>query len=122
MGPEKSKEELLAELEALQQRLDAAENALRESEAQLQRITDNAFDTITQTDLRGFITYVSPSNKTVLGYEPEEVIGTTVIDYLYPGDLDQVMPIVLTTVATNSNCRIEYRLRHAQAIMSGWSL
>lgn len=114
MGPEKSKEELLAELEALRQRLDAAENALRENEAQLQRITDNAFDTITQTDLRGFITYASPSNKTVLGYESEEVIGTTVIDYLYPGDLDQVMPIVLTTVASNSNCRIEYRLRHAQ--------
>jgi diguanylate cyclase (GGDEF)-like protein/PAS domain S-box-containing protein len=107
MEQEKSGEELLTELEALQQKLS-------ENEAQLQRITNNMFDIITETDLMGFIQAVSPSNKIVLGYEPEEVLGRTVYDYLYPGDIEKMMPAVLTAIATNSNARIEYRLRHAR--------
>jgi len=113
MEREKSKEELLTELEALQRGLEAAEEAFRESDAQLQRITNNMFDIITETDLMGFIQNVSPSNKSVLGYEPEEVLGRTVYDYLYPGDIEKAMPAVLTAIATNSNARIEYRLLHA---------
>ena len=111
---EKGKEELLTELETQQRRLEAAEEALRESDAQLQRITNNMFDIITQTDLMGFIQHVSPSNKIVLGYEPEEVLGRTVYDYIYPGDIEKMMPAVLTAIATNSNARIEYRLLHAK--------
>lgn len=113
MEREKSREELLAELEALQRKIGASEDALRESDAQLQRITNNMFDIITQTDLMGFIQHVSPSNKIVLGYEPEEVLGRTVYDYLYPGDIEKMMPAVLEAISTNSNARIEYRLRHA---------
>ena len=113
MEREKSKEELLTELEAIQRRLGAAEESFRESDAQLQRITNNMFDTISQIDLMGTIQYVSPSNKLVLGYEPEEVLGRSVYDYLYPGDIDKMMPAILTAIATNSNARIEYRLLHA---------
>jgi diguanylate cyclase (GGDEF)-like protein/PAS domain S-box-containing protein len=113
MEREKSREELLAELEALQRKIGAAEDALKESEVQLQRITNNMFDIITQTDLGGVIRYVSPSNKSILGYEPEEVLGRTVYDYIYPGDIDKMMPAVLRAIATSSNVRIEYRLRHA---------
>ncbi len=113
MEREKSREELLAELEGLQRKLGASEEVLRESDAQLQRITNNMFDIITQTDLMGFIQKVSPSNKIVLGYDPEEVLGRPVYDYLYPGDIDRVMPALLEAIATNSNARLEYRLRHA---------
>lgn len=88
------------------------EDALRESDAQLQRITNNMFDIITETDLGGVIQHVSPSNKSVLGYEPEEVIGTRVYDYMYQEDIDRITPALLRAIATSSHAIFEFRLRH----------
>ena len=106
MEREKSREELLAELETLQQ-------ALRESEARLQRLTDNMSEMVVQTDLKGIYTYVSPSHASILGYEPAEMLGKSVGDYIHPDDLDVVIASVITAFVTSSNAKVEYRMRHA---------
>jgi PAS domain S-box-containing protein len=54
------------------------------------RITENTQDLIAQTDLSGNIKYVSPSHGKVLGYEPEEMLGKSIFDFLRSDHVDQV--------------------------------
>ena len=47
-------------------------------------ITDNSTDVIYIIGLDDVFHYVSPSAKSLFGYEPEDVIGKSVRDYLTP--------------------------------------
>jgi PAS domain S-box-containing protein len=59
----------------------------RESEER-QRIFETSQDLILVTDKIGNFIQVSPSVKTILGYEPEEMIGRSAVDFIHPDDLD----------------------------------
>ena len=63
-----------------------AERALEASEAQLTLVTSNMADIICQASTEGIYIYVSPSVKSVLGYEPEEMIGQSMFDFIHPND------------------------------------
>ncbi|MFC7051324.1 EAL domain-containing protein [Hansschlegelia quercus] len=65
----------------------AAEKGVQESEKQLRLIAENANDVIVLGDLNMQRLYVSPSVRTVLGYEPEEIIGTRPQDLAHPEDI-----------------------------------
>jgi two-component system, cell cycle sensor histidine kinase and response regulator CckA len=62
-----------------------AQTQLRERTDRLQNITDNMFDMVSMTDMAGVFTYAGPSHR-VLGFEPEELLGTTVFEYVHPDD------------------------------------
>lgn len=83
------------------------EEALYRSEEQMRRITDNMLDIICQTNLDGIIEYASPSCYSVLGYEPESMIGQSIYSGIHPEDVEQVKVGVQTTG------RVEYRYQHA---------
>ncbi len=53
-----------------------AEADLREREAHHRLLAENATDIITRKDLNGRRTYISPACRDILGYEPEDLIGT----------------------------------------------
>jgi len=54
------------------------------------RLFDNSLDLILTTDREGKFLRVSPSCKTILGYDPEEMTGRNGIDFTYPDDLRAV--------------------------------
>jgi PAS domain S-box-containing protein len=60
------------------------EEELESSRKRLEVIADNVSDVIWAMDRSAIITYVSPSVKTMLGYEPEEVKGKMLADFLSP--------------------------------------
>jgi two-component system, cell cycle sensor histidine kinase and response regulator CckA len=62
-----------------------AEVLLREKTDLLQNITDHMFDLVAITDLSGVFSYAGPSHR-ILGFEPEELLGTSVFDYVHPDD------------------------------------
>jgi PAS domain S-box-containing protein len=64
-----------------------AEEELRESEERFHGLAQNALDVVMVTDVEGTIRYVSPSVERVLGYRPEEQIGTNAAEYVHPDDL-----------------------------------
>jgi PAS domain S-box-containing protein len=64
-----------------------AQEALRESEERFHALVQNALDIVMVTDVEGTIRYVSPSVERVLGYRPEEQIGTSTAEYVHPDDL-----------------------------------
>lgn len=59
----------------------------KRSEIEHRLVTENARDLISYSDANNIYIYVSPSHKDTLGYEPHELIGTNVYDYVCPEDL-----------------------------------
>src|SRR5690606_22450571 len=60
-----------------------AESALRRSEAHFRSLIEHASDIISITDVEGRITFISPAVRRVLGYEPEELIGTSIFSLIH---------------------------------------
>lgn len=54
------------------------------------RLADNSTDMLALHDARGRFVYVSPSAEGVLGYRPEELLGTEGYPYVHPDDLASV--------------------------------
>lgn len=90
------------------------EEALRESEEWSSTLIRNALDLIMVTEADGTIRYISPSSERVLGYLPEEVVGTNTADYVNPDDLEKAFD-ELAKVLSKSGVHpvaVETRVRH----------
>ena len=66
---------------------ERAEQALWRSEQRFRVLVENASDIVAILEADGTISYESPAVKRVLGYEPEERVGTNVFDHIHSDDL-----------------------------------
>jgi PAS domain S-box-containing protein len=62
------------------------QKAVLESEAQFRLLAENASDMISRLSTDGHILYLSPACETILGYTPEELIGTLSFDIIHEQD------------------------------------
>jgi PAS domain S-box-containing protein len=62
------------------------EERLAENERMFRLLTEHSADIIARHDHRNVCLYVSPSCRRILGYDPEELIGTHAFDFLHPED------------------------------------
>jgi PAS domain S-box-containing protein len=67
-----------------------SEEALQRSEEYFRLLIENAPDLITVMDPTGKIRYQSPSIEPMLGYHPEELVGTNVWHIIHPEDAQAV--------------------------------
>ncbi len=89
----------------------AAEHALRDSQAQLQLISDNVLDLVSQVRLDGTFAYVSPSYEVVLGYAPRTLVGTSASALVHPDDLEYARSVFTETFNRRGTASAELRLR-----------
>jgi PAS domain S-box-containing protein len=98
----------------------------KEAEAQLRALTENASDIISVIAPDGTIHYESPSIERLLGWRPEELIGTQLLDYVHPDDTAHVVGAIARRLADAApvNPPTEFRVRardgswHVLAAMS----
>jgi PAS domain S-box-containing protein len=69
-----------------------SENALVNSEQKFRLLAENSEDIISVHAADGTIWYLSPSVTNVLGYEVDEVIGRSIMDYVHPDDRHKFIP------------------------------
>lgn len=86
-----------------------AEEEVRRSEAQLRRIANAMQDMICQVDREGMIEYASPSYQSVLGYEPDYMVGRSFLEFVYPDDKSLVEQIFQDTLSNPVPGSFEYR-------------
>jgi len=65
--------------------------ALRESEVRFRGLIENSAEITCIMDIEGYVTYASPSVQTVLGYDPEEIVGSNLFEFVHQDDIEGVM-------------------------------
>jgi diguanylate cyclase (GGDEF)-like protein/PAS domain S-box-containing protein len=91
---------------------EAAEAALRTSEERFRALVQNATDVITILDDAGMVCYESPAVQRVLGYAPEELIGTDPFALIHPDDVGAVRSLFEESLRRPGvNIPAEFRFR-----------
>ncbi|ODH00051.1 histidine kinase [Nostoc sp. KVJ20] len=65
------------------------EAALKKSESQYRHLVETSQDMIWSVDIDGLITFVNPAVKQIYGYEPQEMIGRALTDFISPTQVAQ---------------------------------
>jgi diguanylate cyclase (GGDEF)-like protein/PAS domain S-box-containing protein len=86
---------------------------LHEAQARFAALVHHASDLITVNGIDGILTYVSPSASEVLGYAPDELLGTQARRLIHPDDLDRVEATASEQFARGFVEPIEYRARRS---------
>jgi len=105
--------QLFAREKAARARAEASEQALRESEERFRSVVENASDLITVLTADGVIEYESPSLERLLGWDPEELIGKQLMDYVHPDDVTLLSQAFARRLAdpVAINPPVEFRVR-----------
>jgi PAS domain S-box-containing protein len=87
-------------------------DAAGKNEEQLRRITDTMVDLIAEFDAKAFFKYVSFSYGRILGFEPQELIGTWGPELLHPEERDRTISEIDEMLRKGSgSVRFRYRCR-----------
>ncbi len=92
-----------------------AEDQVRESELRYRMLAETSSDVITRLNLDFKREYVSPGCRRLLGYEPEEMMGSQPSDAMHPEDAPAVRALAVKLVAgeiADELVTISYRTKH----------
>jgi PAS domain S-box-containing protein len=91
-----------------------AERSLAENERRFRALIEQSSDVISVLSADGAYRYQSPSVETVLGHDPDAMLGEDAFQYIHPEDRDRVAETFAKAVAeSEEGATAEYRFRHA---------
>jgi len=82
-------------------------------ERALRTIVDNMLDLVLEVRTDGTILYANPSHTHLLGYDLEQIVGTSVLDNIHPDDLDGVLDAYREDAETAQPRRMTFRSRRS---------
>ena len=88
-----------------------AELVLQESEARFRLLAENATDMIATKTPEGVYTYVSPACHKLLGYTPDQMVGTSAYAFFHPEEIPALQEYHRELFIQNQ-VRITHRMRH----------
>ena len=84
----------------------------RRSEARFASMVENSSDVITLVDVDTTMRYLTPSVRQVLGYEPEELVASRLVDLVHPSDLARALAFFDDVAAVvGTSAPVEMRVR-----------
>jgi PAS domain S-box-containing protein len=87
------------------------QRALLDSEAQFRLLAENASDMIARLSTSGEMLYISPACQTILGYAPEELIGTSSFDFIHEEDRHNIKSL-FKEKQSGMTRTVSYRAQH----------
>jgi PAS domain S-box-containing protein len=98
------------------------QKALNQEIEERRRIFETSQDLILVTDTRGNFVQVSPSSRTILGYDAAEMIGHSATEFIHPDDLDSTREEMRSARRGHQMRNFETRYVHkdGQAVMLTW--
>jgi PAS domain S-box-containing protein len=88
------------------------QEALLESEAQFRLLAENASDMISRHATDGTFLYVSPACEVMLGYGPDELVGSLGLELVHPDDRSHILRIAAKKPLKPIVHTVSYRARH----------
>jgi PAS domain S-box-containing protein len=88
-----------------------AEEALRDSEEEFRLLAEHATDMISRLRPDGTFLYISPSSGSALGYEPGEMAGRSVYDFVHPEDAEAFARNHQIVLENTGSATLSFRLR-----------
>lgn len=79
-----------------------------------QRVLDELKDLLYILTSDGRLLYLSPSAKLLTGYEPSELVGKSISDFVHPDDASLFIREFNESIATGNNLRLFHRFRTAE--------
>lgn len=76
-------------------------------------IAEHSADLMLLLDLQGNIVWASPSNRTLLGHDPQQLIGKPVSEFIHPDDREPQRRAFQRRLETGRNERVEIRVLDA---------
>lgn len=90
--------------------LHEAEKALKENEARYRSITEHMLDLVCQIDKNFIYQYVSPSHKSILGYEEEELVGHSIFEFIHPDYVEVALETLRKAIESRHSSILNLRL------------
>lgn len=85
---------------------------LEKSDRFLRELTDNMLDFVFKTDINGVIQYISPSCKSLLGYDFRDLLGRSIFSGIHKDNIDNAMSIWNRCLIRKKGDIMEYRYRY----------
>ena len=90
-----------------------AEQRLRQSEERFRALAETSHYLVTELDADGHLIYASPNCRELLGYAPEEMLGTLRVSNLHPEDIEDAVAAFLRVMKSVGPVKpISFRVRH----------
>ena len=89
----------------------SAELRLRSSEEQFRLMAENSTDMVSLHDSSGLYTFASAACRSLLGYEPEELIGHDAYEFFHPDDVLRIRGTHGEVLDQHDVQTVRYRLR-----------
>lgn len=91
-----------------------------QTERRFRALVENSSDIISLLNRQGKILYATPASQKVLGYEPSELLGRSLLDFIHPDDLPRAFTTLQETLATpRVPIHVELRLRRKNGESAG---
>src|SRR5215211_2049671 len=97
----------------LPRRRDIVERAMVESDKRYRSLVQNTSDILTLMDADGTVHFESAALERVMGYRPEDQLGTNAFDSIHPDDMERALSIFAEVLGTPGlHPPIEFRVPH----------